>query len=400
MLLVKSITVVTIKKTMKVCVLLFASLAVLGLSACSIIKPVAVKAPTDPQLQIVLTPPETVDRELLASPNVEFMTLSPAMKNLVAAYVPNDIRPERQLDKLFDVLRYDPDYAVEYDSNATFTAQEVFELRRANCLSFSAMFIALAREAGLQANFQEVDLPPEWDALSDDTLVQYRHVNVRVRWGRSGEGVVDFRMDRYSETFPQRIITDEHGLAQYYSNISMQNMVEGNLDLAYVAAYRAINVDPTQSFIWSNMGIIQRRLGNLEAAEVAYRQALTLDPHDISASNNLAILYEVQGKDALAEQMRRYSEANKLNNPYYRYALAQHAYRNGDYDQALSQINVAMRKQSREHRFYFLRGLSLWHIGESESAILNVKRAIRMAREGEPVQRYEQQLEEWLATRS
>lgn len=380
--------------------LLTTGLVVLNLSACSFIEPVAVKAPTDKQLQTVLSPPPIVTEEMLATPTADFMSLSPAMKKVVETQIPADIRPEQRLDKLFKILRYDPDYAVQYDSDATYTAQQVFKYRRANCLSFSAMFIALARQAGLNANFQEVELPPEWDALSDDTLVQYRHVNVKVRWGRGGEGVVDFRMDRYSETFPQKVISDSLGLAQYHSNISMQKMVDGNMGEAYVSAYRAINADPMQSFIWSNMGIIQRRLGNLEAAEVAYRQALTLDPRDISASNNLAILYEAKGNYELANQMRRYSEANKLNNPYYRYALAQHAYRNGDYDEALSQIKIAMRKQGREHRFYFLRGLSLWHIGENESAIDNVKRAIRMAKEVEPVEKYEQQLAEWLASSS
>ncbi len=379
--------------------LLFAGLFTLNLSGCAFIQPVAVKAPTDDQLKKVLTSPDVVTADMLAVPPVEFMALSPAMKDLVKNRISPTARPEQRLETLFKILRYDPDYAVEYDSNATLTAQEVFRDRRANCLSFSAMFIALAREAELSAYFQEVDLPPEWDALSDDTLVQYRHVNVKVKWARGGQGVIDFRMDRYSDTFPQRIISDSLGLAQFYSNVSMQQLVEGRLGEAYVSAYRAINADPTQSFIWSNMGIIQRRLGNWKEAEIAYRQALTLDPRDISASNNLAILYEVQGKDKLADEMRRYSEANKLNNPYYRYALAQHAYRNGDYDEALSQIQVAMRKQSREHRFYFLRGLSLWHMGENQSAINNVKRAIRMARDDEPVEKYEQQLEEWLATR-
>jgi Flp pilus assembly protein TadD len=378
--------------------LLATGLMALNLTGCTIIRPVAVKAPTDKQLQNVLTPPEIVTPEMLNRSPVDIMELSPAMIDLVKNRIPLDARPEKRLDRLFQVLRFDPDYAVEYESDATYTAQEVFQYRRANCLSFSAMFIALAREAGLDANFQEVELPPEWDALSDDTLVQYRHVNVKVRWSRGGEGVVDFRMDRYSETFPQKTISDSHGLAQYHSNVSMQHMVDGRMAEAYLSAYRAINADPSQSFIWSNMGIIQRRMGNVELAEIAYRQALTLNPRDISASNNLAILYETQGKQTLADEMRRYSEANKLNNPYYRYALAQHAYRNGNYDEALTQITVAMRKQSREHRFYFLRGLSLWNIGENESAINNVKRAIRMAKDDEPIEQYEQQLEEWLAS--
>lgn len=378
--------------------LLLISLASLCLSGCAWIGPVAVKPPNQKTLQKILTPPPLVTNDMLQTPPAEFLALTPEMKALVHNHLSMDDKPEKRLDTLFNLLRYNPDYAIEYDSDATFTAQDVFKNRRANCLSFSAMFIALAREAGLQAEFQEVELPPEWDALTDDTLVQYRHVNVKVKYGRYSEGVVDFRMDRYSETFPQKVISDQLGLSQYYSNISMQYMVEEDYGKAYVAALRAIEADPNQSFIWSNMGIIQRRIGNPELAKAAYQQALTLNPRDISAANNLAILYEVSGDLESATQMRRYSEANKLNNPYYRYALAQHAYRNGDYDEALVQIKVAMRKQSREHRFYFLRGLSQWHIGENDSAINSVKRAIRMAHDDGPAAKYEQQLEEWLAS--
>ena len=369
----------------------------LNLSGCAWNEPVAVSPPSEKLVRDVLTPPELVTEAMLNAPRADLLKLTPAMKAIVDEHIRLDTRPERRLDTLFNLLRYNSDYAVTYDSEATFTAQEVFKNRRANCLSFSAMFIALAREAGLNAQFQEVELPPEWDALSEDTLVQYRHVNVTVKMTR-GDGVVDFRMDRYSETFPKQAITDQHALAQYYSNISMQHMVNDEFGPAFVAAMRAIEADPNQSYIWSNMGIIQRRIGNIELAKVAYRQALTLDSRDISAANNLAILYEADGELERAQEMRRYSELNKLNNPYYRYALAQHAYRNGDYDEALQQIKVAMRKQSGEHRFYFLRGLSLWHIGENESAINNVKRAIRMAHDEEPVQQYEQQLQEWLAS--
>ncbi len=386
------------KHKLKHFLLLFVGIVALNLSACSIRQPVLVSAPSDAQIKQILIPPDSINQELLAAPKAELLALTPAMKDVVNKYVSRDATPEKRLDSLFEILRYNPDYAVMYDSNATYVAKEVFQYQRANCLSFSAMFIAMAREVGLEANFQEVQLPPEWDALGDDTLVQYRHVNVKVKLPRGGNGVVDFRMDRYSDTFPQKTISDNHGLAQYYSNISMQHMVDQNFDQAYISALRAIEADPEQSFIWSNMGIIQRRMGNSDLAKIAYRQALTLDPRDISAANNLAILYETEGNIEIADEMRRFGELNKLNNPYYRYALAQHAYRNGDFDEALSQIKVAMRKQSREHRFYFLRGLSLWNKGESKSAINNVKRAIRIADDEEPVAVYEQQLEEWLAS--
>jgi len=378
--------------------LLVMGVIALNLFACTIVQPVVVSAPTDKQLQKVLTPPEIVTAEMLATPRLDPLALSPAMKKILHDYIPAKSQSQKKLAKLFDLFRYNPDFAILYDLDATYTATEVFHYQRANCLSFSAMFIALAREIGLDAQFQEVELPPEWESLDNHTLIQYRHINVTVKLQRDENRIVDFRMDLYSELFPQKAISDSHGLAQYYSNISMRHLENKHYGPAYVAALRAILANSEQSFIWNNMGIIQRRMGNLELAEIAYRQALTLDFHDTSAANNLAILYQTMGQIQLSKQMRRHSEVHKLNNAYYRYALAQHAYRNGDYDKALSQIKVAMRKQHREHRFYFLYGLSLWHIGKPQSAISNVKRAIRMADEDGSVSVYEKQLEEWLAS--
>ena len=44
----------------------------------------------------------------------------------------------------------------------TRTASETFRARRGNCLSFSNMFVAMARDVGLDVQFQEVEIPPDW----------------------------------------------------------------------------------------------------------------------------------------------------------------------------------------------------------------------------------------------
>ena len=46
---------------------------------------------------------------------------------------------------------------------------------------------------GLDASYQEVEIPPDWD-LRADTLVLNRHVNASVDLGKVGEHVVDFNM--------------------------------------------------------------------------------------------------------------------------------------------------------------------------------------------------------------
>ena len=80
---------------------------------------------------------------------------------------------------------------VVYDPALTRTAVELFHQRTGNCLSFAGLFVVLAREAGLDAGFQDVPVLPNW-RLDGDAFVVERHVNVIVRSGRE-EYVVDFR---------------------------------------------------------------------------------------------------------------------------------------------------------------------------------------------------------------
>lgn len=354
-----------------------------------------VDGPEGALLSQVLVPPPEVDPALLDAPEVAFLDLSPEMKSFVDAVVPASGTREQRIDALFQTLRDNAAFAIDYDANATLTAAETFRQRRGNCLAFSAMFIAMAREAGVDARFQQVDVPPVWDSQEGNTLLQYQHVNVKAQLGRRFTGIIDFRVDLYREIYPKQILTDEEALAHYYSNISVDHLLEDRTAEAYVAARRALLADRDQGFIWNTMGVIQRRFGHLELAEASFRQALTLDPKDWLAVGNLATVHMLRGEQAEADRLRELSDAIKLRNPYYRYALAQRAYRRGAYDEARNQLDVALRGRRDEARFYYLRGMSLWKLGEPGSAMDDLRRAIKVAREDDTVALYQRQLDEW-----
>jgi hypothetical protein len=79
----------------------------------------------------------------------------------------------------------------DYDARRTGTAEEALRSRAGNCLFLSILFVAMARELGVDARFQQLEVMPEWD-MEGDVLFAARHVNVYGRLHGRSEYVTDF----------------------------------------------------------------------------------------------------------------------------------------------------------------------------------------------------------------
>lgn len=382
--------------TRHACIRAGLALAALILASCAA-APVAPPSSADLQHLLAVTRSESYPSGDIPDA-AGFLALSPPMADFVRVMAPVTAPDQRRLEALFDAVRYN--HSIEYQDHATLTAAEAFRQQRANCLAFSAMFIAMARAAGLDARFQEVDVPPIWDISDAQTLIQYRHVNVLVRMPRGHEAVIDLRADLYSESYPRRLLSDREALAHYYSNLSMDELLAEDLAAAQRFAYTALQADDGQSFVWNNMGIIQRRMGKLDLAEISYRQALALDPMDWSAMSNLAYIFDYHGAVEEAARLRSLSHSTKLGNPYYRYALAQQAFHRQDYQAALLQLDEAIERRRQEARFFYLRAMSHWQLGAEPLAMTAMEQAVRLAADDGSRLRYSQQLAEWQAQQS
>lgn len=366
---------------------------------CTTTTPANVNLPQAENWQHALEiPTEWRDHPVLIERDIELVRMTPEMQAFARLHVDKNAPPHQRIRDLYYAMSGDADgLRIKYDSSGTLTAQQAFENRYANCLGFSALFVAMAREVGVDAYFQEVDVPAIWEQMSLDTLVQYRHINVETVLP-SGSWVVDFRVDRFRESYPHRRLSDAEALAHYHSNLGMEQLIADNLPEAFLRIGMALNKAPENSSLWANMGIVHRRLGNYELSEASYLHALALNDSNHSAMRNLAVLYDEQHKTAQAEQLRKLSDATRLKNPYYRYALAQNAYFKGDYNDALELVNDALRQESKEHKFYFLRGLSLQALGRNNAAVSSVKRAIKLTDknyEQQAIENYQSQLDEW-----
>ena len=307
----------------------------------------------------------------------EVLAVSGAMQDFVKAHVARRADRASRLGQLTSAIVDKRTFGLEYDET-TRTAAQTFQERRGNCLSFSNMFVAMARHAGLDVHYEEVDTPPDW-SFRDGTFVLNRHVNVVVDLGRLGERVVDFNMADFRSNSDRRHITDTRALAHYDNNMAVERMQAGDPAGALAYLRRAVAHDAGFSPAWTNLGILYGRQGHPAQAEAAYLEALQVDGGDLVAMSNLARLYERRGDAERAAVYQGRVRDHRQRNPYYRYLLAREAFQAGDYDAAIGHLDYAIRKNRNEDRFSFLLALCYMKVGNAGAARRWLARAERVA---------------------
>jgi len=312
-----------------------------------------------------IDPAVFADSELLIEAD-QILAVDDDMRAFVASYVDPGSSAYLRLQQLLRAIITDETFGLTYDET-TQTASATFHARAGNCLSFTNMFIAMAREANLEVSYQEVDIPPDW-SMRGDTYLLSRHVNVHVDLGPEREHVVDFNIDDFKATYDRRDISDERAYAHFFSNKGVERLQAGDTTGAFLLFRAALEFDAGFAAGWSNLGTLYGRVGEVAYAEAAYLQALRLQPDELLPMSNLARLYGTQGNEELASYYRDRVAYHRDRNPYYRYQLARQAFLERDYEAAIENLEYAVRQKQWEDSFYFLMGLSYLQLGDERQA--------------------------------
>ncbi len=319
-----------------------------------------------------------------------------AMSDEMRQFLDDNVNPGAtdvfKLQQLIDAIMGKTTFGLEYDEN-TRSAAETFRLQLGNCLSFSAMFVSLAREVGLKADFQEVDIPPDW-SMRKDVFVLNRHVNVTVNLGAAGTHVVDFNISDFKSTYDVDTISDKRAIAYFYNNMGVERMQDGDTGGA-VAYFRAAIVETDRNFspAWTNLGTLYRKYGHYRHAEAAYLQALKADKRDAVAMSNLVRLYEKLGDPEKAETYQKRVDEHRMQNPYFRFSLAREAFFDHDYQTAIKHLKVAIREHKNDDEFYFLLGRCYLMSGDEKEARKWTIKAEEVAATDEARRRYSTKIE-------
>lgn len=339
------------------------------------------------------------DRSITADEVIkDFVTASPLLVTAEMREFTESIRKQNLPIKsralaLHKKLSNSDNYQFFYDSDSTLTAKDAFISRQGNCLGFTNLYIALARELGINAQYQLVTSHPGWQREGKRISMSI-HVNVVVHLPRQSKITIDINPDAGTRIEEAEVISDEFAEAFFYNNLGMQAFFDGNNEKAFELLTKAIYTSPNIDMLWSNVGAIYRDNGQIKEAEELYKVGIAIDSSSYTAMNNLAALYLKQ------ERYRKFSyyfnkiKYHQRKNPYHHYMLGQEALAENKIEEAIRHFRKAAWLKPKEGDFHYQISKLYLELDDRKNSLKHIKMAIKTPATKEQRQTYQSLLEQ------
>lgn len=316
-------------------------------------------------------PPEPVAAYQVPTDPGELLKVDEPMRQYFAGKLRGLRQPEDRLRALLHAILKPEGLNFTYDFERTLDARETFRQRRGNCVSFSFLFVAVAREFGLEAAFQNALTPLKWDRYGH-IVVSVRHMNVRVEIGHDVH-LVDLQLDEIAgiALADMPVIGDERAFAQFYDNAGFFELLRGRRAEALRYMILATATDPACAGAWANRAAMHAHDGDLAEARACYERSLQADPRDLFALEGyVGILQRLGSAEDLriAAKYERRAQAVRDRNPYYQQRLAERAQERGDWVAAEKLYRRAITLKDTEPQFYEQWITALAQLGKTDAA--------------------------------
>jgi tetratricopeptide (TPR) repeat protein len=346
-------------------------------------------APASP---VPVGPPPAPD-EIMAIPD----GLREAFRKQVLDTNMPELKVRRMVAFMFDKDGLD----LQYKADATNTVAEAYRTRQVNCLSFTLLAVALAREAGLKAQGQEIDRVLAWNlvgnvvmqSLHANAVVTIKDRNLQVKDGRdfvldiasSGLYTQDFIVHGYK-------VDDGHLLAAFYGNRAMELLAKGRLAESQAWLDKAMALEPEDATLWNNAGVLSQRLGDVAGAQERFLHAVRRNPRHTSVLYNLVALYTAKGDATRAAYWRERADHVLRRDPFYQFSLGERNAQAGNDEDAVRYYRRAISLDRRERLFHFALARTWVRLGKLDRAEKELDAAYRLS-EGADRARFQAKLD-------
>ncbi len=371
----------------------------------------------------------------------EVLHISNELKQLIDDHLEGYTSIRRRSERLHQLL-FDPAYQnIQYSPNATHTAHEAFIKKTGNCIGLSNLFVAAARYAGLNAHYQSVEVPRQWQ-LQESYFIVPEHMNVGIfrkevsfnphnkrskRPAIQTRNYLDNHLGNFTRNFNQAgssfeavgdevrpsyvvefvsiyarrnikgiqytAISDEQALAEYYNNLAVDQLELGYLDHAVEIFKTALGMNSKASFIWSNLGYTYKRKEWYDDAEKAYLKAFSLNKKNYSAVKNLYVFYDKLGQHKKALRYKKRVDRYNQKNPYYHQALADQYLALDDFKKSIYHYRKMIKLVPSNNVFHHKIAIAYYKAGKIKASQKHLKKAHKLSTLGEQKLAYQGKLD-------
>jgi Flp pilus assembly protein TadD len=310
--------------------------------------------------------PESWQHAAVSGDDIVPLEVSPELREFIDQAVAGESGGRQRMLSIVEAILDERGIGLTYEPDATLTAAEAFQSGIANCMGFSNLLVASARELGLNAKYELVSHRLRWDKF-DDVLVGTLHVRV-IGFFSGRKMVFDFYPLPIEPGSVAEVLSDSDAKTHHLNNLAADEIRDGNAAAAYGLLHRAIETSPDIGFVWSNLGLLLLRNDMADLAEAAFEEAIAIEPERMSTLSNLQRLYYLQGRDSEAMELDSRLEQYRQKNPYFHAWLGDEAFAQGDYEQAIEHFEDAIVRKKDEPFFYFRLSDSFEALGMRDAA--------------------------------
>ena len=306
----------------------------------------------------------------------EVFALSPEMEHFLNVEIAEELSSKGARQGLVDAIYRDGQLKIEYDSVMTRNAAQAFAARSGNCLSLVIMTAAFAKALRLPVTFQTVSAD-ETVSRSDDIQFFIGHVNLTLGGVHAFVGLRSTSPDLMTVDFlpPQQItgmrarpIAENTIVAMYLNNRAAELFARGQVNDAYWWARAAVDQDPGFVSSYNTLGVIYRRHGNLAESQRVLAYAMERDPKNTRVMSNLIGVLTDLGRVAEARDLSRKLEQMDPNPVFSYFDSGRKAMRDGNFSVARDLFAKEVDRAPYYHEFHYWLANAYFALGEISRA--------------------------------
>ena len=179
----------------------------------------------------------------------------------------------------------------------------------------------------------------------------------------------------------EKIIELEPESSAAYNKLAGVHKRTGKAEEAVAQFRKAINIDPDNVTAHLNLGMLLESKHSLKESVEAYKRVIELEPSSSVAYNNLAWLYATKMQDKMEDAQHLAEKAKELtpHNAAVIDTLGMIYYLNGMYDEAVSELEAAVKGSAWNPTIRYHLGMAYYKKGLQRLALTEMERALKIS---------------------